>query len=96
MAELNAVYRVRKDVTQKRSGDEILLQRAGRDDALALNEVGARIIAALDGITPASSIVGWLLEEYDVSRPRLERDVAAFLDELVDHGVAEVVLPEGR
>ncbi len=67
----------------------MILQKAG--EALVLNEVATRLLDLLDGVTPVSRWVDRLLEEHEVERPLLERDVVEFLGELCDLGAAEVV-----
>ncbi len=67
----------------------MILQKAG--EALVLNEVATRLLDLLDGVTAVSRWVDRLLEEHEVERPSLERDVVEFLGELCDLGAAEVV-----
>jgi hypothetical protein len=68
----------------------VILQAAG--EAVVLSEVGARILDLLDGETPVSAWIDRLLQEYEVERPSLERDVLEFLGELCELGVAEPVV----
>ena len=67
----------------------VILQEAG--EVLVLNDVATRLLDLLDGKTPVSRWVDRLLEEHEVERPVLERDVVELLGELCGLGAAEVV-----
>ncbi|MBQ8586646.1 MAG: PqqD family protein [Oscillospiraceae bacterium] len=54
---------------------------------LTLNEVGGEIWKMLDEVESEEEIVDRLLEDYDVQREELQRDVREFLDKLRELGI---------
>jgi hypothetical protein len=92
----NERLRTRSDVRFRRVADEAVVLRQDAGEVLALNEVAARILELVgEGLTQ-DEIVDRLLEEYDVERPELEADTAAFVQELLDSGVIEPVSEGGE
>lgn len=54
---------------------------------LTLNEVGGEIWKLLDEVDSEEEIVDRLMEDYDVEREELQRDVREFLDKLRELGI---------
>jgi Coenzyme PQQ synthesis protein D (PqqD) len=55
----------------------------------SLNEVGARLWAEIEAGESLDGALERLLEEFEVQRPVLERDVHALVDELLERGLLE-------
>jgi hypothetical protein len=53
-----------------------------------LNETGALILEALQDGKDESAVVTLLLSQYDVEAPEAEAEVRAFVDMLVENGLA--------
>lgn len=71
-------------------GDEAVLLDPDTGNYFGLNEVAARILELAATETTVDRIVKALLDEYDVDRPRLEADVAAFVQDLEAKGLLTV------
>jgi len=70
-------------------------QRAG--EVLVLNDVGARVMDLAEAGESIAGMVSVLAAEYDVAAPVLERDLLAYLQELLDAEVIEPVdAPSGK
>lgn len=54
---------------------------------LTLNEVGGEIWKMLDAVNSEEEIVDRLLQDYDVEKEQLQRDVHEFLDKLRGLGI---------
>jgi hypothetical protein len=81
-------------VVSARAGDTTVLMDRERGTYHTLNEVSGRIWELLGDEGATSEIVERLLEEYDVSRSQLERDVAAtFRQFLADRLIAPGPMP---
>jgi len=84
-----AVFRPRADVRFRVIGDEAVVVRQEDAEVIALNEVGASVLALLDSRRSVREVLDALLEQYDVDRESLSSDVLGFLSELRDAGVVE-------
>jgi hypothetical protein len=93
-AMLDQVLRRCPDVRYRTLDGEAVVVRQRAGEVLVLNEVGARLLALVDGATPLAVWVATLLAEYDVDRAVLERDLAELAGELTAAGVLEVVSPK--
>ena len=89
-----AVFRLRGDVRFRRVPPEGVVVRQTDPEVLVVNDLGARVLEALDGAHPVSSLLRTFAAEYDVEEGRLEEDVKAFLDELLAGRIIESV--DGR
>ena len=58
--------------------------------AIALDEIGAAILAETDGARPLAEIVARLAARYDAPAERIAGDVRAYLGGLVERRMAEV------
>ena len=88
MRGMNAI-RVSKDVlAQELAGETVILDLAS-ENYFGLNEVGTRVWALIgEGLEPAA-VVDALLEEYEVERAVLEKDVDDLLERLRAAGLIE-------
>ena len=74
---------------QEVSGEIVLLDLAS-ESYFGLDEIGARIWALLNEEKTVGQIVEILLEEYEVDRARLERDVNELLENLLEAGLIKM------
>ena len=86
---MTLTYVARHPMTASRElAGEMIVISAGDSRLFTLNEAGAAIWKAADGITPLADIVArTLCVEYDVASDAALSDVATFVAELVDQGV---------
>jgi hypothetical protein len=84
-----SVLRRRPDVRFRVIDEEGVVVRQSAGEVLVLNDLGTRILAMADGLTPLGRWIDSLLGEFDVERAQLERDVVAFAKELVAQGLLE-------
>jgi len=91
MIEPTTSFRKRADARYRNIGGEGIVVRQTVGEVLVVSEVGARVLDLVDSGLPVSGMLARLAAEYDVDGASLERDVAAYLQELVDAGVIEVV-----
>ena len=77
------------DTRYRNIGDEGVVVRQTAGEVLVLNEIGVRVLELLEAAVPVSGLLDALDAEYAVDRATLERDVLAYLQELVDAGVIE-------
>jgi hypothetical protein len=87
--------RPRRDVRFRTIGEEGVVIRQESGEVLVVNEVGARVMALLDGRCSVAGLVDRLAEEFDVEAEVLRRDLATYLDELLAGGVLEEVSSDG-
>ena len=83
------MFRPRPDVRFRVVGDEAVVVRQEEAEVIALNDVGASILALLDSRRSVGEVLDALVEEYDVDRESLSSDLTRFLSELRDAGVVE-------
>ena len=79
------------DTRYRNIGGEGVVVRQTAGEVLVLNEIGVRVLELLEAALPVSGLLDALDAEYEIDRPTLERDVLAYLQELVDAGVIERV-----
>ena len=91
MIEATATFRRCSDARHRNIGNEgvVVRQRAG--EVMVVNEIGARVLDLVEAGMSIEAMVARLETEYDVERATIERDVRAYLDELVGAGVVEPV-----
>ena len=94
--EIGSVLGRRADVRFRVIDAEGVVVRQGAGEVLVLNDIGTRILALADGVTPVARWIDTLLGEFEVARPVLERDVLAFAAELVEQGLLEAAPAAGR
>jgi hypothetical protein len=93
--DIGSVLGRRADVRFRVIDAEGVVVRQSAGEVLVLNDIGTRILALADGVTPVAHWIDALLGEFEVARPVLERDVLAFAVELVEQGLLEP-LPASR
>jgi hypothetical protein len=84
-----SVLKPRGDVRYRVVDRQAIVIRQGEGEAVVLNEVGARVLGLIDERLPVGQVVERMAQEFAVERVVLERDVVAFLQELLDTGIAE-------
>ena len=78
---------ISKDVlSQEVAGETVLLDLAS-ESYFGLDEVGTRIWQLLQEGAGREQLIDTLLDEYEVERAELERDVGQLLDGLADAGL---------
>jgi hypothetical protein len=87
----STIFRRRPEVRFRVVGEEAVIVRQDTAEVIALNDVGASLFAHLDSRRSAGALLDALLEEYDIDRETLRRDVESFLAELRQAGVVEEV-----
>lgn len=75
-------------------GDTVVLD-AEAGTYYTLNEVAASVWKKIDGKNCVGDIVELLLEEYDVDRPTLEKDLESLVADLKDKGLVKRKKQEG-
>jgi hypothetical protein len=84
-----AEIRISKDVlAQELEGETVILDLAS-ESYFGLNEVGTRIWALVEEGQSREAVVDTLVDEYDVERDVLEKDVSELLDQLNEAGLIE-------
>lgn len=84
-------FRSRRDVRFRIIDREAVVLRQEAGETLVLNEVGARTLELLADGGSLEQAVTTMLSEFEVEAEQLERDVSAFVDELVNDGVLEQI-----
>ncbi len=74
---------------QEVSGEMVLLELSG-ERYFGMNDVGTRIWQLLSESGSPRAVLDAMLEEFDVDRDQLAADLNAYLDELVEAGLARV------
>jgi hypothetical protein len=77
------IVRIADGIVFKEVGDEMVLLDFERGIYFGLDPIGARIWQLITEEKSVAAIVDTLVDEYDVTRDELERDVAELLDDLV-------------
>jgi PqqD family protein of HPr-rel-A system len=90
----DTVYSHRPDIRYRIIGDEAVVVRQQAAEVVVLNEVAARILQLLDARAGTDSLMQQLQQEFDVEPEQLRRDVDAFLEQLLESGIIEVVTPQ--
>ena len=68
-------------------GGEAVLLDSSSGTYFGLNEVAARIVALASEPITLDEVIGQLLEEFEVEKGRLERDVTTFVLQLAERGL---------
>lgn len=87
------------DVVQREVAGEVFLvpvrgHLASLQELFTLNEVGSWIWAHLDGSRSTTDLAGELAEEFDVDIAEAVRDTEAFMETLLEAGLAREVPPD--
>ena len=70
--------------------DESVLLNLDSETYFGLDEVGTRMLEALQSSNSVDAAVTQLLSEYDVDEATLRSDLKALLDRLVENGLVEL------
>jgi len=89
MTDATTVFRTRSDARYRNIGGEGIVVRQAVGEVLVLNEVGVRVLDLLAVGKPVGQLIGTLAAEYEVDSVTLERDVLAYIQELLDAGIVE-------
>jgi len=97
MPSLTPASRVRRgrDVLHREVEGEAVLVDLGSGRFFGLDEVGTRVWDRLDTEATVASLVDRVVEEFEVARPRAEKDLLALLREMARRRLV-TVLPPGR
>ncbi len=85
------VLRRAEDVRYRVVQQEGVVVRQRSAEAIVVSEVGARLLDLIDGRRPVAELLTLLGREYEVTRPVLEADVLAYLEEIAAIGLVEPV-----
>jgi len=69
--------------------EELVILNLNNEQYYGLDEIGARLWAVLTASDSIQDGINLLLEEFDVSRETLERDVSHLLADLAEQGLVE-------
>ena len=84
------ILRLREDIRHRRVADEGVLVAQSNAEVFVLNELAYRIVELAAEQHEVAAIIAALEIEYEVTRDQLERDVAAFIEEITAIGIADV------
>ena len=90
MIDSSLILKCKEDVRYRIVGDEAVVIRQNAAEVLALNDVGARMLELIDAGTTIDALVTTMLDEYDVAREDLARDVAQFVESIREAGIVEI------
>jgi len=82
-----------KDVMIRELEGESILLNSESGQYFGLDDVGTRMLTLLMESSSLDDALETLMAEYDVSSEQLQRDAAAFVDSLVEHGLVRVEDP---
>jgi len=83
----NAIFSIPEEVLFQNVGDETVLLDMASEQYFGLDEVGARIWMLLSEEKAAGQILEDLLDEYEVERADLEKDLSELLERLLEAGL---------
>lgn len=90
MAALKGRVRAAPDVVFRELDGEMVLLNVKTGIYFGLNETGTRMWMLLMELKEPARVVKALEQEYAASRPQLENDLGALLEELRNKGLVEV------
>ncbi len=82
-------YRPSPRVLSQAVHDELVLLDLDAGTYFGLNAIGARVWEGLARERSLTEVLGELLNVYEVSAARLETDVAALIDDLLERGLLQ-------
>ena len=85
--EDGTTFEVPEHVLARRTGDEMVLLNLDNEQYYGLDEVGTRFWDLVAAGGSFGSAITTLLEEYEVERDVLERDLTALVGELSENGL---------
>ena len=75
-------------------GDEVVMMDIEQGSYYGLEKVAARIWALTEQPASVASLCDWLTAEYDVTEETCRQEVSAFVGELVNRGIVNIVVAE--
>jgi Coenzyme PQQ synthesis protein D (PqqD) len=85
--DLNTVLSKSPDAASRTYDGQATIVLPSRAEVKVLNEIGSKVWNAIDGRRTLAQILEALLEEYDIPREQVERDVLDFVGELRTQGM---------
>jgi hypothetical protein len=92
MISLDTVPSPNPEVVDRVMEDEAVLVHPVRGKVKVLNEVGATIWSAVDGVASAREIAGRICRHYTVEKDVAEKDTLEFLNALLERDL--ITVPE--
>lgn len=89
LSEKTIVVAAKDQVSCELAGEAVILSLQG-GVYYGLNQIGARIWELIHEPRTVEEIVARLMQEYEVDRPRCQKDLHTLLRELASHGLIEV------
>ena len=94
--QLDSIYRQADNIVTRRIMDETLLvpvsgELASMEELYTLNETGAFVWQALDGVRPLAEIGRRLGKQYDAPAEEIEADLLEIMNGLADAGLVTPV-----
>jgi len=90
VATLESGINIREDVLFRDLGGEAVILNLKTGKYYGLDEVGTRMWSLLTHYGRVEPAYRALLEEYDVTEDRLQRDLLSFIDNMASHGLLEI------
>lgn len=91
MLPLDTRFKIADTVYFQQLGNEMVLLETGTGKYFGLNPLGARIWALLEQNYSLEAIRKQLISEYDVDPERLDADLFALIDQLVQAGLVHII-----
>ena len=91
MLDTALVLKRKDDVRYRIVGEEAVVVRQDAAEVLALNDVGARVLELIEKKFSVGRMIDTMLDEYDVDRTELARDIESFVMAITDAGIVERV-----
>ena len=91
MIAASSVLKTRSDVRYRVVDRKAIVIRQQEGEVVVLNEVGARVLDLVRSGAPVRGVIDVMAGEFEVGRAELERDVLAFVGQLLDDGILEEV-----
>ncbi len=91
MPNLDRVLKHKDDIRYRVVGEEAVVVRQNAAEVLAINDVGARILALIDAKSTVGQLIETMSSEYDVERKELTLDIENFVAAMHDAGIVEEI-----
>ena len=88
--EPTARVRMAKDVLMQKVGDDAILLNLNTENYFSLDEVGTRIIDALQESDSVAQAVQKLVGVYEVDEGTLTKDAVRLVEECEQHGLLQI------
>ncbi|MEC4803685.1 MAG: PqqD family protein [Jaaginema sp. PMC 1079.18] len=79
------------DVLVQNLADEAVLLNLESEAYFGLDAIGTRIFTLLQEKDSIAAVHQQLLQEYDVDSERLQQDLLSLIEQLVEHGLVQVI-----